>query len=38
MHARNFRAMEEAMPEVAARRRAVMDERRKADEAKGIEA
>jgi CRP-like cAMP-binding protein len=38
MHARNFRAMEEAMPEVAARIRAVMDERRKADEAKGIEA
>ena len=38
MHARNFRAMEEAMPEVAARIRTVMDERRESDRAKGIEA
>jgi CRP-like cAMP-binding protein len=37
MHARNFRAMEEAMPEVAARIKAVMVERQKADQAKGIE-
>jgi CRP-like cAMP-binding protein len=37
MHARNFRAMEAAMPEVAARIKAVMDERRESDRAKGIE-
>jgi voltage-gated potassium channel len=37
MHARNFRAMEEAMPEVAARIKAVMVERQKADQEKGIE-
>jgi len=38
MHSRNFRAMEEAMPEVAARIIAVMQERQKADQEKGIEA
>jgi len=37
MHARNFHAMEEAMPEVAARIREVMEERRREHEAKGIE-
>jgi len=38
MHSRNFRAMEEAMPEVAARIIAVMQERQKADQERGIEA
>ena len=38
MHSRNFRAMEEAMPEVAARIIAVMQERQKADQEKGIDA
>ncbi|HET7235107.1 MAG TPA: cyclic nucleotide-binding domain-containing protein [Actinomycetota bacterium] len=37
MHERNFRAMEESMPLVAERVRAVMDDRRKADEERGIE-
>jgi CRP-like cAMP-binding protein len=37
MHARNFRAMEEAMPEVAARIKATMLERQQADREKGIE-
>jgi CRP-like cAMP-binding protein len=37
MHARNFRAMEEEMPEVAARIRTTMEERRASDRAKGIE-
>ena len=37
MHARNFRAMEEAMPEVAARIKSTMEERQQADRAKGIE-
>jgi CRP-like cAMP-binding protein len=35
MHARDFRAMEDAMPEVAQRIRAVMDERRRRDEERG---
>ena len=37
MHSRDFRAMEDAMPEVAARIRSVMDERRQRDEERGIE-
>jgi len=37
MHSRNFRAMEEAMPEVAARIRSTMVERQQADQEKGIE-
>ena len=37
MHSRNFRAMEEALPEVAARIKAVMEERQQADREKGIE-
>jgi len=36
MHARNFRAMEDAMPEVAERIKSVMAQRREADAAKGI--
>ena len=38
MHSRNFRAMEEAMPEVAARIVAVMQERQRSDRERGIEA
>ena len=37
MHSRDFRTMEDVMPEIAARIRAVMDERRRMDEEKGIE-
>jgi len=37
MHERNFRAMEEAMPQVAERIQAVMEERLRADEERGIE-
>jgi CRP-like cAMP-binding protein len=37
MHSRNFRAMEEEMPEVAARIKAVMQERQASDREKGIE-
>ena len=37
MHERNFRAMEESMPTVAERVRAVMAARRQADEERGIQ-